>query len=160
MMQKISLETPILCYIDIHGHSCKKNAFMYGCEYEVIKRNSFLDNFILRSLPAYFDSISKYFSIEDCNFKNEKAKEKTGRIVCFKEFKIRYSFTLEWSYFGYLDEDGEEGTVHMETQDFEKLGEDLAKSFVFQSKLGSALEEQAQIYNSQKLLENKIDVSF
>lgn len=38
MMKKLSEEREILLFWDLHGHSCKKNVFMYGCEYEVIKR--------------------------------------------------------------------------------------------------------------------------
>lgn len=30
-------EREVMLYWDLHGHSCKKNTFMYGCEYEGVK---------------------------------------------------------------------------------------------------------------------------
>lgn len=72
MMKTMKEEREILVFWDFHGHSCKKNAFMYGWEYEIIKKNWYFDNFILRSLPALFSDWNEHFSLKDCTFKNEK----------------------------------------------------------------------------------------
>lgn len=38
MMKALSDERDILLYCDLHGHSCKQNAFMYGNEYDGTKK--------------------------------------------------------------------------------------------------------------------------
>jgi hypothetical protein len=35
----------------------------------------------------------------DCKFGNEREKESTGRLVCFKEFGILNSYTLESTFY-------------------------------------------------------------
>jgi len=125
-------ERDIQLYCDIHGHSRKKNAFMYGCEYGIFDYDSRAKNAILRLFPAFMEQKNKCFRFKDCSFKVEKSKEETGRIVCFKEFGIRHSFTLESTFYGRerTEEDGEDKDMHMDISDFKKLGEDLAKCFV------------------------------
>ena len=42
----------------------------------------------------------KSFLLKTESSSEKNSKEKTGRIVWFKEFGIKYSFTLESSFFG------------------------------------------------------------
>ena len=128
LLKVLQEEREVLAFFDLHGHSRKKNAFMYGCEHsgaDARKRN-----FMLRALPALFGAESRIFKFDHCSFKCEKAKEKTGRLVCFKELGVRHSFTLETSFYGREreEEDAADADMHMGVGEFEKLGEELCKT--------------------------------
>lgn len=78
---------------DFHGHSKKKNIFMYGC-------NVPEEPELTRAVPFIISKISKYFHYPSCSFKMQKSKEATMRISMFKETKIPLIYTLEASFFG------------------------------------------------------------
>jgi len=87
----------VFCYIDIHGHSRKKNAFMYGCN----KKSSVeAQNYREKVIPFLFSHNSESFSFKDCNFTITKAREGTARYVVHKEYQVVNSYTLEASFFG------------------------------------------------------------
>lgn len=108
----------ILLYLDLHGHSKLKNAFMYGCDItfqpdkitkqiiplmsaeDVMQRRVFSRVFP-RVLSAVSNSTQNgYFSYRDCNFAVNKGKSGTGRVVCWKEVSILASYTIEASFCG------------------------------------------------------------
>jgi hypothetical protein len=101
---------------------------MYGCDHTYPDRK--YKNFLLRTLPAIFSNISDIFKFDKCSFKCEKTKDKTGRIVCFKELGIMHSFTQETTYYGRERETGdpENSDLHMSVADFKQIGVDLAKT--------------------------------
>lgn len=78
-------------FLDIHAHSKKFNAFIYANPIIENKENSFLH--LMR------DNCD-IFTMADSTFTIQKSKEKSARVVMFKEFGIENSFTLEISYFG------------------------------------------------------------
>lgn len=125
-------ERDIQLYWDIHGHSRKKNAFMYGCEYGPYEFNSRAQNALIRLFPALMAQKNKCFNFKDCSFKCEKSKEETGRIVCFKEIGIRHSFTLESTFYGRdrLEDDPEGCDMHMNIKAFMLVGEDLGRTMI------------------------------
>ena len=59
------------------------------------------------------------FDYKKCTFKVEKCKENTGRVVCFKQLRIRHSFTLESSFFG------RGGDHQMSIPEYEQIGRDV-----------------------------------
>ena len=80
----LEIERQVEFYIDIHGHSRKFNAFLYG--------NCFVDanddprnNALIKVLPLLLDQKSDYYSFKDCTFALEKEKESTSRQVMFRE---------------------------------------------------------------------------
>ena len=154
MMKVFQEEREIKLFWDLHGHSRKKNAFMYGWEYQ---NESKSDNFMLRIFPSIFQSINKIFKFKQCSFKLEKSKEKTGRIVCFKELGIMYSFTQETSFFGREREEGEPEDIdlHMSIDDFKTIGTDLMKtlSYFDNQEFWKTLEDIFQTTNTNE--ENK-----
>mmetsp|Transcript_29467 Transcript_29467/g.26041 ORF Transcript_29467/g.26041 Transcript_29467/m.26041 type:complete len:131 (-) Transcript_29467:55-447(-) len=82
-------------FVDLHGHSRKKNAFMYGCCNKASdKKNQ------EKLFPLRFSEIHPSFSFDDCNFTVQKDRESTGRVVIRREYNILNSFTLEASFFG------------------------------------------------------------
>ena len=46
-----------------------------------------------------FGQRNKLFSFSDCKFANEKEKESTARMVMFREYSIKTSYTLESSFY-------------------------------------------------------------
>lgn len=65
----------------------------------------------------------RFFSSQ---FKCEKSKEKTARLVLWKEFNIMNCFTLEASFLGYFNE--ERKTMDFEINDYEQMGRFLGLS--------------------------------
>ncbi|KAJ3226067.1 Cytosolic carboxypeptidase 1 [Clydaea vesicula] len=83
---------PLLC-CDIHGHSRKKNVFIFGND--ISKEGNFDHIF-----PTILSNICSSFDLNNCLYTNDPAKEGTARVVWYKEFGISSSYTLESSYCG------------------------------------------------------------
>ena len=145
MIKVFQEERQVQLYWDLHGHSRKKNAFMYGWDYTY--NESKYNNFLLRAFPAIFSWVNSIFQFEKWNFKWEKTKEKTGRIVWFKELGIMHSFTQETTFYGKDKPSGfnQIEDLHMDIGDYKNLGVDLAKSisFYLNSEFMENLESEA-----------------
>ena len=63
-------DTKILGFIDIHGHSRKKNVFIYG-PYQPLHSDRYLRMRVLPKLLAERTEMFRYFA---CKFRNEKSK--------------------------------------------------------------------------------------
>jgi len=86
-------EREIVLYCDLHGHSRKKNIFMYG--------NNMPDQpFQTRVFPYILSKLCDQFSFEDCRFTNCPSKESTARVVMWQELNIPNVFTMETSFCG------------------------------------------------------------
>eukprot|EP00767_Chilomastix_cuspidata_P001576 gnl/Chilomastix_cuspidata/1699.p1 GENE.gnl/Chilomastix_cuspidata/1699~~gnl/Chilomastix_cuspidata/1699.p1 ORF type:complete len:1173 (-),score=269.10 gnl/Chilomastix_cuspidata/1699:25-3543(-) len=96
LMAKAQERHGVALFLDVHGHSVKKNIFAYGCE-----NNS---NPMLRSLEKIFPrvlwNLSDIFSFHDCSFGVQRSKSGTGRVVARRELGIVNAFTIESSFFG------------------------------------------------------------
>ncbi|CAI2365726.1 unnamed protein product [Moneuplotes crassus] len=153
MMKVFQEETQIELFCDLHGHSRKKNAFMYGCTYDNKEGKGFTKNFKLRSFPSLLSNKNDFFNFKGCSFKLEKSKEKTGRIVCFKELGILHSYTQESTFYGrdMRDCDDEGTDLHMGIEDFQNLGKDLVRtlSYLTHNKFMQNLNTEAQNYEQQ-----------
>lgn len=107
----------VLLYIDLHGHSRKKNCFVYGCDvalqpekwtkYEPIMSPEELTarRIFSRIFPKVLSMVSNchtggYFSFKDCSFKVQKSKAGTGRVISWKTFGIQAAYTVELSFCG------------------------------------------------------------
>jgi len=84
---------PVL-FCDFHGHSRKKNVFMYGN----ITQPS--DNATVKLLPTILDIHAPAFSFGGCCFAVEKSRESTARVAVWRQFGIQRSYTLESTYCG------------------------------------------------------------
>ena len=90
----------VLMFVDMHGHSRKKNTFLYGCDHGS-------KNLEQRLLPRVFPRLlynvfrsdrsdqGGFFSYKDCDFNVRKGKFSTGRVVAWRDIGIDNSFTLE-----------------------------------------------------------------
>jgi len=112
-----------LLYCDLHGHSRKKNSFIYGCNRAA--NGGFNSWTKVRLLPRILARNSHVFDITGCKFKVEKGKLGTGRVVVWKEYEVTNSFTLENSFHGY---DYGDSFKEYSVSDFKKLGADVLTS--------------------------------
>jgi|GEM_PF-1036690 len=100
MIRQTHSVNKVSLFVDFHGHSRKKNIFMYGVEY----RKTTLDQkTVVRTFPklvAESQFTSHLFSLPDCSFSVSKSHLQAARIVVARELGIRASFTLEASFAG------------------------------------------------------------
>lgn len=154
LIQYFSEQHELALYCDMHGHSMKKNVFMYACRAEPQDKTA---NALIRLMPKLLARSNKLFSYPDCHFRLEASKQATARVVIFKELGVLNSYTLEASFygpqtkaqlldFGPVTED--ETDAHMSREHMETLGKDLCKVLLaFVSKrtlrlrLGEAITE-------------------
>ena len=87
----------------MHGHSRKKNVFIYGPHYPLHSDKYYK----MRILPKLISELSDKFRFFSCKFKVEKSKEKAARIVLWREFGIFNSFTFEASFHSYFTDERE-----------------------------------------------------
>eukprot|EP00929_Paragymnodinium_shiwhaense_P047804 TRINITY_DN24257_c0_g1_i4.p1 TRINITY_DN24257_c0_g1~~TRINITY_DN24257_c0_g1_i4.p1 ORF type:complete len:946 (-),score=227.62 TRINITY_DN24257_c0_g1_i4:494-3331(-) len=114
MFRHLLDDRDVILYVDIHGHSRKKNVFMYG--------NSDPSCLGLREkiFPRLLCRSSDCFSFDDCCFKTQKNKESSARVVVYKELSVTNSFTLEASFCG--ADFGPLGDQHFTTRHLEEMG--------------------------------------
>jgi cytosolic carboxypeptidase protein 2/3 len=93
MVKAFSKEREIALYCDFHGHSRRKNIFMYGNNYQDKPDTT-------RVFPYILSKLCDFFSFEYCRFSMHKSKEATARIAMWKELRIPNIFTMEASFSG------------------------------------------------------------
>lgn len=86
-------------FIDFHGHSSRKNVFMYGPE------NSIMDKYYYESriFPRLLSKKTEMFRYYSCIFKIEPEKKSTARSIFQQFHNIPLSFTIEASNGSYYD---------------------------------------------------------
>ena len=138
-LKALAGEGRLLFFCDIHGHSTKKNVFMYGCNSNALGSSLFgtTDSSLQTKgvrreqlFPKLFSERCPVFSFHDCRYEIERKKENTGRAAVGRECNILHSFTLEASLCGYDlgAESSEPCLTHFTTSDLEMVGAQLAKS--------------------------------
>ncbi len=94
-------EDKVFAFIDMHGHSRKKNVFVYG-PYYPLHNDKYLR---MRVLPKLVSEETSKFRFFSCKFRIERSKEKAARIVLWREFNIMNCFTFEASFYGALNDE-------------------------------------------------------
>ena len=98
IVKKTLLSRNIYLYCDFHGHSNKKNFFLYGCNNNNNKKGkTSLQEVVLAKL---LEKKLDFFDYGSSLFKISPSKFKTGRAVIKKEFEIDFSYCLEASMEG------------------------------------------------------------
>ncbi|XP_062924897.1 cytosolic carboxypeptidase 1 isoform X3 [Mobula hypostoma] len=103
-----SIQRTPLVFCDYHGHSRKKNVFMYGCSIKEtvwqtdISASScdLQEDLGYRTLPKVLNQIAPAFCMSSCSFVVEKSKESTARVVVWREVGVTRSYTMESTYCG------------------------------------------------------------
>lgn len=80
-------------FMDLHGHSLKKNIFAYGPEFPIFDINYYK----CRILPKILTDLNKMFRFYSCIFKITPEKRNTARAILFNNYDIVNCFTIEAS---------------------------------------------------------------
>ncbi|KAL4641901.1 cytosolic carboxypeptidase 4-like [Arapaima gigas] len=118
--------TPLV-FCDYHGHSRKKNVFLYGCSVKetLWQSGSAVDTTTLKEDPGYrtisktLDRIAPAFAFNSCNYLVEKSREATARVVVWRIGVLR-SYTMESTYNG-CDQGIYKG-LQIGTRELEEMG--------------------------------------
>lgn len=83
----------MLMFLDLHGHSTKKNVFVYGPEFPIVQKY-YYECRIFPKLLANHTQMFRYYS---CSFRISECKVKTARAVFLRRLMIPLSYTVEAS---------------------------------------------------------------
>uniref|UniRef100_A0A8C3YMI3 tubulin-glutamate carboxypeptidase n=1 Tax=Catagonus wagneri TaxID=51154 RepID=A0A8C3YMI3_9CETA len=95
-------------FCDFHGHSQKKNVFLYGCSIKetlwqaesTVGPSNLSEDVSYRTLPKILDKLAPAFTMSSCSFLVEKSRASTARVVVWREMGVSRSYTMESSYCG------------------------------------------------------------
>lgn len=93
MIKAFAKERPLLMYVDLHGHSRRKNIFMYGNHKQEAPEET-------RLFPYIMSKVLPCFAFSSCRFSMQRSKEATARVALFKELGNPNIFTMEASFCG------------------------------------------------------------
>ncbi|XP_038041075.2 cytosolic carboxypeptidase 4 isoform X1 [Anas platyrhynchos] len=117
-----------LVFCDYHGHSQKKNVFLYGCSIKetLWQAGCTVDTAVItedvgyRTLPKILDKVAPAFVMNSCSFLVEKSRESTARVVVWQEMGVLRSYTMESTYCGCSH--GLYKGLQLGTQELEEMG--------------------------------------
>ncbi|XP_012668442.1 cytosolic carboxypeptidase 1 [Otolemur garnettii] len=135
-----------LVYCDYHGHSRKKNVFMYGCSIKetVWHTNDnaascdVVEDMGYRTLPKVLSHIAPAFCMSSCSFVVEKSKESTARVVVWREIGVQRSYTMESTLCGC--DQGKYKGLQIGTRELEEMGAKFCVGLLRLKRLTSPLE--------------------
>ncbi|XP_061227306.1 cytosolic carboxypeptidase 4 isoform X2 [Neopsephotus bourkii] len=117
-----------LVFCDYHGHSQRKNVFLYGCSIKetlwqagcTVDTSVITEDVGYRTLPKILDKVAPAFVMNSCSFLVEKSRESTARVVVWKEMGVLRSYTMESTYCGCSH--GLYKGLQLGTQELEEMG--------------------------------------
>lgn len=119
-------EREVTLFCDLHGHSRRKNIFMYG--------NTMSDDQgATRLFPFIMSKLVDYFSFDYSRFSVTKSKETTARISLFRELNIPWIYTMEASFWG--ANQGELDNLHFNAEHFNHIGQQLFHALIMYWKI-------------------------
>ncbi|XP_056380356.1 cytosolic carboxypeptidase 1 isoform X2 [Hyla sarda] len=135
-----------LVYCDYHGHSRKKNVFMYGCSIkETVWHTNvsaascdIVEDSGYRTLPKVLSQIAPAFSMSSCSFVVEKSKESTARVVVWRELGVQRSYTMESTLCGC--DQGKYKGLQIGTKELEEMGAKFCVGLLRLKRLTSPME--------------------
>ncbi|XP_005091886.1 cytosolic carboxypeptidase 1 isoform X2 [Aplysia californica] len=142
-------KTPMV-YCDYHGHSRRKNIFMYGCSpaqswiandtQNPVCTNGKMNDTSFKALPRLLHSSCPSFCQQNCSFVVERVKESTARVVVWRHIGVVKSYTMESSYCGC--DQGKYKDMHMNTSMLEEMGHKFCETLVRLARLKGAYDQQ------------------
>ncbi|XP_064653277.1 cytosolic carboxypeptidase 1-like isoform X2 [Lineus longissimus] len=127
-----------LVYCDYHGHSRRKNTFLYGCSPSQSWQTEDVDNPTVigtkledvgyKTLPKILQNSAPCFSLSNCSNIVEKTKEGSARVVVWRQIRIVRSYTMESSYCGC--DQGQYRGLHISTRELEEMGRKFAEALL------------------------------
>lgn len=148
-------KTPLV-YCDYHGHSRRKNIFMYGCSPQLSWMPNDTQNPACtgnrtedkgaETLPRILHLSCPSFSYKDCSFVVERAKETTARVVVWRQIGVVRSYTMESSYCGCSQ--GKYKDLHINTRMLEEMGQKFCEALVRLAKNCTAFDQQLPVFGA------------
>ncbi|XP_038853131.1 LOW QUALITY PROTEIN: cytosolic carboxypeptidase 1-like [Salvelinus namaycush] len=135
-----------LVFCDYHGHSRKKNVFMYGCSLKetVWETNisatscELHEDLGYRTLPKILSQMAPAFSMASCSFVVERSKEATARVVVWREIGVQRSYTMESTLCGC--DQGKYKGLQIGTRELEEMGAQFCVALLRLKRLTSPLK--------------------
>uniref|UniRef100_A0A8C6TC21 Cytosolic carboxypeptidase 1 n=1 Tax=Neogobius melanostomus TaxID=47308 RepID=A0A8C6TC21_9GOBI len=154
--QSPNLEAPLV-FCDYHGHSRKKNVFMYGCSVKETVWQSNIsatssdlqEDLAYRALPKILSQIAPAFSMASCSFVVERSKESTARVVVWREIGVQRSYTMESTLCGC--DQGKYKGLQIGTRELEEMGAQFCVALL-------RLKRLTGLRNHQHLLDLESDI--
>lgn len=116
----------MILYCDLHGHSRRKNVFIYGNTNNQIQEEVKLFPFIMSKIcPDFWYKYSK--------FKVQRHKQSTARIAMWKNLPTDNVFTLEASFCG--PNIGPRKDTHFRIEDYQSIGHKLCQAILIYAKI-------------------------
>ena len=125
MTKQLSKKYPLALYCDFHGHSKKKNVFMYGNTSEENPEQ-------YRIFPYIMSRVYPYFSFKSSQFGVHKSKSSTARVAMWREYNISSVFTIEASFLGPNDRKEE---PQFRVQDLMEIGKGMCQALNIYDKI-------------------------
>ncbi|XP_073402102.1 cytosolic carboxypeptidase 1 isoform X1 [Dendrobates tinctorius] len=141
-----SIKRVPLVYCDYHGHSRKKNVFMYGCSIkETVWHTNvstascdIVEDSGYKTLPKALSQIAPAFSMSSCSFVVERSKESTARVVVWRELGVQRSYTMESTLCGC--DQGKYKGLQIGTKELEEMGAKFCIGLLRLKRLTSPME--------------------
>nr|XP_009934749.1 PREDICTED: cytosolic carboxypeptidase 1 isoform X2 [Opisthocomus hoazin] len=135
-----------LVYCDYHGHSRKKNVFMYGCSIKETMWHTnvnaascdLMEDPGYRALPKILSQTAPAFCMGSCSFVVEKSKESTARVVVWREIGVQRSYTMESTLCGC--DQGKYKGLQIGTRELEEMGAKFCVGLLRLKRMASPLE--------------------
>uniref|UniRef100_A0A493T180 Cytosolic carboxypeptidase 1 n=2 Tax=Anas platyrhynchos TaxID=8839 RepID=A0A493T180_ANAPP len=135
-----------LVYCDYHGHSRKKNVFMYGCSIKETMWHTnvnaascdLMEDPGYRTLPKILSQTAPAFCMGSCSFVVEKSKESTARVVVWREIGVQRSYTMESTLCGC--DQGKYKGLQIGTRELEEMGAKFCVGLLRLKRMASPLE--------------------
>jgi len=121
MIQQTHEEREVALFWDLHGHSRKKDIFMYGWNFPKNPEET-------RIFPFILGKIWPFFNFNYSRFGVQKSKESTARVAMFKEIKIPTIYTWEASFWG--NENGPNKGKHFTRENLQQVGKDIWRTLL------------------------------
>jgi hypothetical protein len=150
MIQEVHSEREVILFCDLHGHSRKKDIFMYGCNIPKKPEET-------RIFPYILGKICPFFYFNYSRFGVQKSKESTARVVLFKSLKIPSIFTWESSFWG--NENGPFKDKHFTREDLKQVGKDIWRSILIYTgiKIPSDIELPFEKFQNGKVYKEDLE---
>ncbi|KAM6958777.1 cytosolic carboxypeptidase 1 [Aplochiton taeniatus] len=141
-----------LVFCDYHGHSRKKNVFMYGCSVKETVWHSnngasscdLHEDLGYRTLPKILSQMASAFSMASCSFVVERSKETTARVVVWREIGVLRSYTMESTLCGC--DQGKYKGLQIGTRELEEMGAQFCVALLRLKRMTSPLELRSQAH--------------
>ncbi|CAK9831033.1 Cytosolic carboxypeptidase 1 [Anthophora retusa] len=124
------LQRPPYVFVDYHGHSRRKNVFLFGCSrsgsWSAADRAKPDQPAQYLMLPHLMQRISPAFALPLCSFKVERNKESTARVAIWRQLGVSRSYTMESSFCGC--DQGALAGLHLDTKHLNSIGQDFCQA--------------------------------